>query len=102
MKKKSIITLLCLLIFFILLIPLEVFVENKADTINTQLILQQAAGTADYTDLMTTKTQLRLAVNIINSLKILCGVLMIIYGTIFFRKSDSEKIESKLNGEDNE
>ena len=107
--KRSAILVIVLSVIFILLIPLGIFLENKIDAINTQLILKQAADAANYSDMMGIKTALKTGIVIINICKIIIGIFMILLGITILNKNlskknqkEPEKIESKLNGEDNE
>ncbi|MCQ2596588.1 MAG: hypothetical protein MJ181_01965 [Treponema sp.] len=107
--KRSTILVIVLSVIFILLIPLGIFLESKFDAINTQLLLKQAADAASYSDMMGIKSALKTGIVIINVCKIFIGILMILLGITILNKNlpkksqkKPEKIESKLNGEENE
>lgn len=86
MTKKKIVTVLVLSIFFILLIPFQVYVENMADTVNAQLLLLQAADDAGFSDLMTTKTMLKCAVGFIQALKVFSGAIIVLTISTMIKK----------------
>lgn len=109
LTKRSAILVIVLSVIFILLIPLGIYLENRFDAINTQLVLQQAADAANYSEMMGIKSGLKAGIVLINICKIVIGVLMILLGiTILSRnlpKKETQKakeIETNDKGESNE
>lgn len=106
--KRSAIIIIALSVFFILLIPLEIFLENKFDAVNTQLLLKQAADVANYSDIMGVKSALKVGIAIINVCKIIIGIFVALLGITILNKNlpKNEKKEtqneSKNEGEINE
>ena len=95
MNKKTAVLIIILAVFFVALIPLQVFVENKADAINTQLVLQQAADSAEYSSMMAVKSWLKVAVIAISILKVCTGILMILLGIILISRSMGKLAKAK-------
>ncbi|WP_407398839.1 hypothetical protein [Treponema sp.] len=78
--KKQAVFIIILASLFIMLIPLGVYLENKFDAVNTQLLLMQAEGAADYSDMMGLKALLKTVINLICIIKFAIGILIILLG----------------------
>lgn len=78
--KKQAVFIIILASVFIMLIPLGVYLENKFDAVNTQLLLVQAEGAADYSDMMGLKALLKTVINLVCIIKFAIGILIILLG----------------------
>lgn len=96
LTKRSAIFVIVLSVIFILLIPLGIYLENRFDAINTQLLLQQAAGSVEYSTMMGIKAGLKAGLIVINVCKLIIGILMILLGIIILNRNLPKKEDKKL------
>ncbi|MCQ2585121.1 MAG: hypothetical protein MJ185_05975 [Treponema sp.] len=106
LTKRSAVLVIVLSVIFVLLIPLGIYLENRFDAINTQLLLQQAADAANYSDMMGIKSAMKTGIVIINVCKVIIGILMILLGITILNRNlpknenkEVRKIESDNKGE---
>ncbi|MCQ2573602.1 MAG: hypothetical protein MJ182_06885 [Treponema sp.] len=106
LTKRSAVLVIVLSVIFVLLIPLGIYLENRFDAINTQLLLQQAADAANYSDMMGIKSAMKTGIVIINVCKVIIGILMILLGITILNRNlpknenkEVREIESDNKGE---
>lgn len=106
LTKRSAVLVIVLSVIFVLLIPLGIYLENRFDAINTQLLLQQAADAANYSDMMGIKSAMKTGIVIINVCKVIIGILMILLGITILNRNlpknenkEVKEIESDNKGE---
>lgn len=96
LTKRSAIFVIVLSVIFTLLIPLGIYLENRFDAINTQLLLQQAAGSVEYSTMVGIKAWLKAALVVLNVCKLIIGIFMILLGIIILNRNLPKKEDKKL------